>query len=63
MFEPLGSFFAYYAYMVLQATWIPTIFMEEISFTISQVEIALRGIASDYPTEYSNATAQGSNSK
>ena len=53
MFEPLGSFFAYYAYMVLAGHMDTYDFYGgNLAYDQSR-EIALRGIASDYPKGWS----------
>ena len=53
MFEPLGSFFAFYAYMILAGHMDTYDFYGgNLSYDQSR-EIALRGIASDYPKGWS----------
>jgi hypothetical protein len=54
IFNPLGSFFAYYAYAVL-AGWMDTYEFYGGNYAYGQArEIALRGMASDYPKGWSS---------
>ena len=54
IFDPLGSFFAYYAYAVL-AGWMDTYEFYGGNYAYGQArEIALRGMASDYPKGWSS---------
>ena len=54
IFDPLGSFFAYYAYAIL-AGWMDTYEFYGGNYGYGQArEIALRGMASDYPKGWSS---------